>query len=104
MDTVKKTVFESLSKKLLEYEEEISDYELRRIVFSMFKRVLGYEVYWADSDIHGKNRILLQTETEEIIVNITSLMDSLRKIHKEYTNYLDSKFFEEKKKTQDFEI
>lgn len=89
-EMVKNTLFSSLTQKLMEFEEEVSDYELRRIIFAMFKRVLGFYIEWADPDVHGKNRILIQAEEEEIIVNITELMESIRKIHREYVERIDN--------------
>ena len=83
-EMVKNTIYNSLSRKLKEYEGEISDYELREIIFSMFERILGYQIEWADVETHGKNRIIIHAGKEQAIINITSLMDSLRTIHKEY--------------------
>jgi hypothetical protein len=88
-EMVKNTILSSLTQKLMEFEEEVSDYELRRIIFSMFKRILGYHIEWADPDVHGKNRILIQAKEKEIVVNITGLMDSIRKIHREYIEKID---------------
>lgn len=83
-EMVKNTIYNSLAKKLKEYEGEISDYDLREIIFSMFERILGYTIEWADIDTHGKNRILVHIGEEEAIINISSLMESLKMIHKDY--------------------
>jgi hypothetical protein len=83
-EMVKNTIYNSLSKKLKEYEGEISDYDLREIIFSMFERILGYTIEWADIDEYGKNRILVHIGEEKAIINISSLMESLKMIHKDY--------------------
>ncbi|MDX1961257.1 MAG: hypothetical protein SFU98_22000 [Leptospiraceae bacterium] len=83
---VKNTIYYALYDKLKDYEDEISDYDLRAIVFSMFEKILGYTIEWADRDLHGKNKILIRSEEDEAIIDISGLMESLKKVHTEYIN------------------
>ncbi len=83
-EMVKNTIYHILSKKLKQHEEPISDYELREIIFAMFDSILGFKIEWADPEIYGKNRIVVHAGEEQIIANITNLIDSLRIIHKDY--------------------
>jgi hypothetical protein len=81
---VKNTIYYALYDRLRDYDDELSDYDLREIIFSMFERILGFTIEWADRDLHGKNKILIRSEKDQAIIDVSGLMESLKKVHSDY--------------------
>lgn len=83
-EKIKNTIYQTLKTEIMLLDGDLSNYELRHMIFATFEKVLGYEIQWADPQIHGKNIILVRTEYGEAAINITGLMESLKELGKEH--------------------
>lgn len=83
-EKIKNTIYQTLKTEITLLDGDLSNYELRQMIFAIFEKVLGYEIQWADTETHGKNIILVTTEFGEAAINITGLMESLKEIGKEH--------------------
>jgi len=83
-EKIKNTIYQTLKTEIMLLDGDLSNYELRQMIFATFEKVLGYEIRWADTETHGKNIILVTTEFGEAVINITGLMESLKELGKEH--------------------
>lgn len=81
---IKKMIFESLKKELPKFEAEISNYDIKKIIFEMAQEIIPDTIDWADSEKFGKNKILIYNKHKVLQIDTTELIESIRVLHKEY--------------------
>ena len=57
-ESIRKLIYDSLATELPKIEGEICNYDIKQIIFDMTKKIITYDIEWADSEKFGKNKML----------------------------------------------
>jgi hypothetical protein len=83
-EEIKNLIFESLKTELPKFESEISNYDIKLIIFEMAKKIIPDEIDWADSEKFGKNKILIYNKHKVLQMDTTELIERIKELHKKF--------------------
>lgn len=82
-DHIRQLIYDSLSTELPKIEE-ISNYDIKQIIFDMTKKIISDDIEWADAEKFGKNKMLIYHKNKVLQLDTTELIESIRVLHKDY--------------------
>ncbi len=83
-ESIRKLIYESLATELPKIEGEICNYDIKQIIFDMTKKIISYDIEWADSEKFGKNKMLIYHKNKVLQLDTTELIESIRVLHQDY--------------------
>jgi hypothetical protein len=83
-ESIRKLIYESLATELPKIEGEICNYDIKQIIFDMTKKIITYDIEWADSEKFGKNKMLIYHKNKVLQLDTTELIESIRVLHQDY--------------------
>jgi hypothetical protein len=83
-ESIKKLIYESLATELPKIEGEICNYDIKQIIFDMTKKIINYDIEWADPEKFGKNKMLIFHKNKVLQLDTTELIESIRVLHQDY--------------------
>ncbi|HMV43849.1 MAG TPA: hypothetical protein PK079_15415 [Leptospiraceae bacterium] len=83
-ESIRKSIYDSLATELPKIEGEICNYDIKQIILDMAKKIIPYEIEWADAEKFGKNKMLIFHKNKVLQVDATELIESIRVLHQDY--------------------
>ncbi len=88
-DELEKVIFHSIMKELSQMEGELSDLDVKEMIFDSFKNMPGLTVEWAEPKKFGKNKIFFGTRENILLLDMTEIIAGIRLAWKEYQESVD---------------
>ena len=83
-ESIRKLIYDSLATELPKIEGEICNYDIKQIIFDMTKKIISYDIEWADPEKFGKNKMLIYHKNKVLQLDTTELIESIRVLHQDY--------------------
>lgn len=88
---IDKTFYLSLLNELREIEDELSDFEVKQLIFKCLSLVPGISVEWGDSEQFGPTTLLLRKQNTLLVIEASPLVYTIRILWNDYQRTLQTR-------------
>lgn len=85
IEELKATIFHSMMQSFKDREDELSDNEIKSIIFNSIHSIPDFKVQWGKNDKFGKNRIIVIHQNRIAILDLNLLIHFIKDV---WHNYL----------------
>jgi len=86
LEELKTTIFHNMMQRLSKEKEELTEFEIKSIIFESINSFSAFEVKWGKPVKFGKNRILIHYQNRIAILDLNLLIHFIKDVWKNYLN------------------
>jgi hypothetical protein len=83
-EELKTLIYHSLASELGKIQGDISDYDIKKMIFKIIKNTTNYNVEWGEPDRDGKNRIILTNNNKIQRMDTNPFIQAIRILHRDF--------------------